>query len=350
MPIEVWRQVDDWIDAISHARLRATCAFFTSGLPRVKMVFDFKDYSTLREIICKADGRSSKGKSFQMAVALHPREITQKVYYYLYQYYLNIEMFRVCQLALQPPFACRHIDLSAIDNHLVKLAAEKGNESIVSLLLQDPQVDPVTNSNIPIGLASENGHSAVVSLLLQDARVDPTDNQNYAFRMAARSRQTAVVSLLLQDPRVDPAVLDNAAIKEASEKGHYEIIKLLLQDPRVDPAADHNCAIKLASKNGHIDVCYLLLANNQVCTEYMENPFSLSLFGGDGSLPAEMEAKLKEIISAAQNQKSLLFLMPIELWRQVDDWTDVKSHARLRATCFFLRKGLPRPKKLDFKE
>ena len=49
------------------------------------------------------------------------------------------------------------------------------------------------------------------------------------FSWASYNGHTEIVSLLLNDPRVDPRAMDNAAIRCASHNGHTEIVQLLQQ-------------------------------------------------------------------------------------------------------------------------
>ena len=43
-------------------------------------------------------------------------------------------------------------------------------------------------------------------------------------------------------------------------------------------------------------------------------------------------------------------LLPLELWIQVDGFTDVKTHTSLRASCSFMRAWLPHRKLLKFEK
>ena len=51
-----------------------------------------------------------------------------------------------------------------------------------------------------------------------------------------------------------------------------------------------------------------------------------------------------------QNKVKLLDLMPLELWRMVDGFTDAKSHTLLRASCSFFRTWLTWEKDVDFED
>jgi ankyrin repeat protein len=90
-----------------------------------------------------------------------------------------------------------------------------------------------------------NGNiDAVISLLQNGA--DPTVSHNAAIRLASQKGQANIVSLLLQDGRVDPTDWKNFAIYVASYNGHVDVVDVLLQDGRVDPTDENEEAIRAA--------------------------------------------------------------------------------------------------------
>jgi hypothetical protein len=42
-----------------------------------------------------------------------------------------------------------------------------------------------------------------------------------------------------------------------------------------------------------------------------------------------------------KNEMNLLQLMPVELWRMVDEVSDAETHKRLRASCLSMRAWIP---------
>ncbi len=56
-----------------------------------------------------------------------------------------------------------------------------------------------------------------------------------------------------------------------------------------------------------------------------------------------VEATNLEILKY-KNEMKLLKLMPVELWRIVDEFSDAKTHTRLRASCSSMRDWIPREK------
>jgi hypothetical protein len=262
LPVELWRIVDEFSDAKTHTRLRASCSSLMAWIPHGKKV-DFEEYERLWKEVQLREWREGRKKAFQEAVHMNPQTITQKHYGYLCGQELFLEVFRICKLALLSPFTCSNIDISAYDNRAIKWASSQGHADIVHLLLSDPRVNPAASDNYALKLASYFGHVAVVQLLLSDPRVNPAADDNYALKTASENGRAALVQLLLSDPRVNPAANDNYAIKLASEYGHAAAAQLLLADPRVDPAAHNNYAIKWASNNGHAAVVELLLADSR---------------------------------------------------------------------------------------
>jgi hypothetical protein len=107
MPVELWRIVDEFSDAKTHTRLRASCSSMRAWIPYEKIV-EFSEYEILWKEICQG-GFCGSREAFQSAVHLNPRTITQERYVYLCKTYLYLEVIRICRLALLPPFTCSHI-------------------------------------------------------------------------------------------------------------------------------------------------------------------------------------------------------------------------------------------------
>jgi ankyrin repeat protein len=119
----------------------------------------------------------------------------------------------------------------------LSLAAEKGHEGVVKLLLarSDIQVDSKDTSfgRTPLLLAAKKGHEGIVKLLLarNDIQVDSKDRYG------------------------------RTALSFASEKGHEGVVKLLLAHSNIqlDSKKDfHRTPLLLASKNGHEGIVRLL--------------------------------------------------------------------------------------------
>jgi ankyrin repeat protein len=146
----------------------------------------------------------------------------------------------------------------------LQTTCQNGNKEVLEVLLQDPGVNPSSNSNSAIRIASTYGKKEIVEILLKDHRVDPSALHNQAIREASTLGHKEVVKLLLQDPRVNPSDQDNAAIQGAVRRNHNEVVELLLQDPRVDPSADNNRAIRDASTLHHKEIVEILRKDPRV--------------------------------------------------------------------------------------
>jgi ankyrin repeat protein len=194
-------------------------------------------------------------------------------------------------------------------NQRVICAAYFGNLEVVTLLLQDPRVDPSARNSDAIQWASYNGHLEIVTLLLQDPRVDPSDDNNWTIKYASAKGHLEIVTLLLQDPRVDPSDDNNYAIRWASRNGHLAVVERLLQDSRVDPSADNNYAIRWASRNGRLEIVERLLQDKRVDV-HMLDPKKINILSSieriiamDLALPFPAYSKLKHFESAVREQR-----------------------------------------------
>jgi ankyrin repeat protein len=151
--------------------------------------------------------------------------------------------------------------------HAIVFSSKMGFVDVVDTLIRHYHVYPSQKDDEGhdlIQIASRYGHLAVVDRLLQEARVDPSAGHNYAILLASDNGHLAVVDRLLQDPRVNPSDANNWAIRCASENGHLAVVDRLLQDMRVDPSAKDNESIRLASRYGHLAVVDRLLQDPRV--------------------------------------------------------------------------------------
>ncbi|KNC80055.1 hypothetical protein SARC_07564 [Sphaeroforma arctica JP610] len=139
------------------------------------------------------------------------------------------------------------------------LACRYGHISVVQTLLNECEVDPAMQCNLPIRYASLKGSLDVVAVLLADKRVNPADDNNNAIRWSCEKGHTNVVKMLLEDQRVDPAAADDDAVRMSAEHGRSDIVEILSKDSRVKPASLQNYAIRMACANGHVNVVEFLL-------------------------------------------------------------------------------------------
>ena len=99
-----------------------------------------------------------------------------------------------------------------------RVAIEEENIGLVREYLKSPNYDPSANNSTLIGEASESGLIDIVTLLLNDPRVDPSRDANYAIKMAMHN---------YEDERL-------------SNEGYLETIELLWSDNRVKSTLEKN--------------------------------------------------------------------------------------------------------------
>jgi Ankyrin repeats (3 copies) len=194
-------------------------------------------------------------------------------------------------------------------DRVLRMAAERGYESVVAQLLKDVTIEP-SKIQHAFSVATFRGHAAVVDHLLKDNRVNPAADDNKAIRTACENGLTAVVQLLLLDCRVDPVARDNYAIKRAASEGHTEVVQILLthigvdvdgqeswavkamegavihghagvmeaflNDIRITPAMRNQVAMLGAAENGHVAVVELMLRDPDINPAALDN-FALQM-------------------------------------------------------------------------
>ena len=209
---------------------------------------------------CQKDAKDAKQRNqiFQENVKLYLMKFDR----HHFEYFCNNGM--LAQIADAIRYFSKHkiiFDPTINDNICI---ANPTDPDVLTILLQDPRVDPSINNNSAFKWACQNWIVAVVERLLQDPRVDPSVNDNWALKEACTTGDHHIVELLLQDSRVDPSANDNLAIQNACCLKEVHIAELLLQDPRVDPSANDNWAFTLAITNGHLEMVEILLRDPRV--------------------------------------------------------------------------------------
>jgi ankyrin repeat protein len=107
------------------------------------------------------------------------------------------------------------------NNYAIRLAAKHGNVDATKCLLKVEYVDPAFNDNEPLILAiTENSSYPTVEY------VNPAFNGNV--QLSSSKGYAEIVSLLLNDPRVNPSDSDNAALLYAVNAGNVEIVRMLM--------------------------------------------------------------------------------------------------------------------------
>ena len=174
----------------------------------------------------------------------------------------------------------RGADVNAVDqddNTVLMLAAKSGNAEIVSLLLQQDEIDVEVESNGIAALiwAAENGHAEVVTILLNRAGI----NVNLMDENGDTVIIAALMAAILDDHvQTVAAILDNAdfdintitsdgnvPLILAAENGFEEIISLLLDKDKIDInlMVGGRIALISAAENGQTPSVLTLLNRDQ---------------------------------------------------------------------------------------
>ncbi|KAI9795169.1 MAG: hypothetical protein M1816_000191 [Peltula sp. TS41687] len=152
----------------------------------------------------------------------------------------------------------RDTDVDSTDDDgrtLLSLAAERGHEAVVKLLLERNDVRSNSkdkSGRTPLSWAAEKGHDAVVKLLLAhnvkisldgddgwiDVMINLADNDGRtSLSWAAERGHEAVVKLLLAYSNVDVNLKDRRGLTPlswAANRAHEAVVKLLLASSNVD--------------------------------------------------------------------------------------------------------------------
>jgi len=175
---------------------------------------------------------------------------------------------------------------------LLNEMCQRGEPSIVRLILSDPGFDLAADNNRALSTAISNGRTSIVQMLLADSRTDPNyDFYEMLYDACYYGHVTVtIVEMLLSDPRVDVDLAERIcavirsqvshlsrcassmydSLKIASSRGHCSIVKLLLQDERIVKRTcytvhpDVQIAFNAACSSGEIEVVKLYLNHNMV--------------------------------------------------------------------------------------
>lgn len=150
-------------------------------------------------------------------------------------------------------------------------ACFKGNQEIVQLLLQHPDIKfnfsalvcAVTSNHIEITKCLLNKFpDELGECPLNDFTDELVECLSESLLFACHAGHLDMVKLLI-DAKADPLYPGCKALANASENGHTHIVQYLL-DIKVIPDHDDHCdALYLACRNNHIDVVRLLIANEK---------------------------------------------------------------------------------------
>lgn len=176
---------------------------------------------------------------------------------------------RVVELLLQDEKTCLFDFFQYTPLHV---AARKGHDQVVAVLLLDRRIDPNKKalSISPLSLAASEGHLKVVKLFLDSNRVKLGKDEHMELLLeAARKGHSKVVALLVEKGEADSSPVDQyeLPLREAAKEGHVAVAEVLLNNSRTDPdskSPDSKTPLIWAAENGHRAVVELLLKNEKV--------------------------------------------------------------------------------------
>lgn len=155
----------------------------------------------------------------------------------------------------------------------LSLAAERGHEAVVDLLLAHHDIDPDTqdiDGRTPLSWVAEKGHNTIAEMLLarNDVAPDSRDmDDRTPLSWAAEQGHESMVRLLLACSDVDADSADKCQqtpLSKAAEKGHKIIVDMLIHHNVVANSRDEHgrTPLWLAAEQGHEEIVESLLALN----------------------------------------------------------------------------------------
>jgi hypothetical protein len=139
---------------------------------------------------------------------------------------------RICMILTQ----CPTLNVSMSENCALNAACAIGNMTLLTHLLNHPNLDLTNIPNAAVLEAAVNGNAQILFLLLKDVRFHPEDD---VLAYAAAAGQMETVRLLLRDGRVDPTNDNCKALLWASESGDEAVEEMIYRDERVQRAIEN---------------------------------------------------------------------------------------------------------------
>ena len=192
-------------------------------------------------------------------------------------------------------FEMKGSDVNAADflgDTALILAAERGHEEVVKMLLEREDVDPDQAGGeygqTPFLWAAMNGHSGVVKMLLERGDVNPdhvgTQYGRTALSFAAENGHSGVVKMLLEREGVNPdhvgTQYGRTALSLAAGSGHSGVVKILLEREDVNPdwadAGWGRTPLSWAAGSGHSGVVKILLEREDVNPDQADTRYGLT--------------------------------------------------------------------------
>eukprot|EP01118_Nematostelium_gracile_P014491 TRINITY_DN5663_c0_g1_i6.p1 TRINITY_DN5663_c0_g1~~TRINITY_DN5663_c0_g1_i6.p1 ORF type:complete len:329 (-),score=45.45 TRINITY_DN5663_c0_g1_i6:33-1019(-) len=116
----------------------------------------------------------------------------------LIEFCIHFRQLNIFMLLVSHP----HLDLTANDQILFRLAVEYNNIPVLDYFLTQTPVQPQRDQNFAIRLAVQWSRKEALEILMKDPRTDPSDHFNEAYRMAILKNDGVLASILYADPRV----------------------------------------------------------------------------------------------------------------------------------------------------
>ncbi|KAG6915931.1 hypothetical protein DXG01_009225 [Tephrocybe rancida] len=184
----------------------------------------------------------------------------------------------------------------------LSLAAAKGHESVVQVLLRQPGVDFDGNTDgdyIPLHIASLEGHAKVVQLLTENgAPINVRDRWgSTALYQASMIGHERVVQVLVRRPGLDfdgNTDGDHIPLYIASSEGHVKVVQLLANYVGIDINAwcRGGTALHKASYLGHGEVVRLLLRHSNIMVnlkdDHQYTPLHWAVTNDDSEVVAQL--------------------------------------------------------------
>ena len=198
----------------------------------------------------------------------------------------------------------------------LSIAAERGYEKVVKLLLERNDVDPNSwdvYQRSPVSYAVEEGHEKIAEVLLKrnDVEADSKDNENKSpLLWAAGIGHKAVVKLLLKRNDVEADSRDEknrSPLSWAAAEGHEAVVGLLLERDDVDvDSVDTQGMTPLswASIYGHEDVVSLLIERGNADVHSKDHEGKTPMWYADHWGPKGVVRLMEQLLSQKGSESS----------------------------------------------
>jgi ankyrin repeat protein len=184
------------------------------------------------------------------------------------------------------------------------LAAEKGHEGIVKLLLAMDGVDADskdTYGRTPLWLAADNGHQAIVRLLLEDGVTVHTQDKEYQNMLQAAAYNGYNILLqLLTRKEINSDISDDIfeeSLQLGCIKGHMDVVQQLLYLGANPNKADEHGWIPL--------LCASWFGQGQILNYLLSNGGDRDLLSLVNTIPPNSWSKIDKSIKLELDENSM---------------------------------------------